>query len=245
MTAYYNEIDPYAAQWLRNLIADGAIAAGDVDERSVADVHPGDLDGYSQCHFFAGVGGWSFALRLAGWEDDRPVWTGSCPCQDFSLVGKRAGFNGDRDLWPEWFRLIEKRRPDCLFGEQVDDAPEWIDRTAADLEGIGYTCGAVVIPAVAVRAPHERARLYFGSHPDAPRRPDIGGLTTAEARSNIRPAAGLVYRDQTRHFQGSFEPDKSWVVDGLSGEGRAVGAFGNAIVPQIAAEFIMAYAETF
>ena len=33
MTAYYNEIDPYAAQWLRNLIAAGHLPAGDVDER--------------------------------------------------------------------------------------------------------------------------------------------------------------------------------------------------------------------
>lgn len=54
MTAYYNEIDPYAAQWLRNLIADGHIAAGDVDERDIRDVKPEDLRGYTQCHFFAG-----------------------------------------------------------------------------------------------------------------------------------------------------------------------------------------------
>jgi hypothetical protein len=31
--AYYNEIDPFAAQWLRNLIAAGHIAPGEVDER--------------------------------------------------------------------------------------------------------------------------------------------------------------------------------------------------------------------
>ena len=28
MTAYYNEFDPHAAQWLRNLISAGAIAPG-------------------------------------------------------------------------------------------------------------------------------------------------------------------------------------------------------------------------
>ena len=33
MTAYYNEHEPYAAQWLRNLIAAGQIAPGDVDAR--------------------------------------------------------------------------------------------------------------------------------------------------------------------------------------------------------------------
>jgi DNA (cytosine-5)-methyltransferase 1 len=100
MTAYYNEIEPYAAEWLRNLIQAGAIAAGDVDERDVRDVTPGELVGYTQCHFFAGIGGWPRALRLAGWPDDRPVWTGSCPCQSFSTAGRGAGFADERHLWP-------------------------------------------------------------------------------------------------------------------------------------------------
>jgi len=80
MTAYYNENDPYAAQWLRNLIEAGEIAPGYVDDRSIVDVRPDELDGYTQCHFFAGIGVWSYALRRAGWSDDAPVWTGSCPC---------------------------------------------------------------------------------------------------------------------------------------------------------------------
>lgn len=87
MTAYYNEIDPFAAAWLRRLIARGLIAPGDVDTRSITDVRADDLVSYVQCHFFAGIGGWSLALRLAGWPDDRPVWTGSCPCQPFSGAG--------------------------------------------------------------------------------------------------------------------------------------------------------------
>jgi len=61
LTAYYNENDPTAAQWLRNLIAAGLIAPGDVDERSITDVRPADLRGYAQCHFFAGIGVWSRA----------------------------------------------------------------------------------------------------------------------------------------------------------------------------------------
>jgi DNA (cytosine-5)-methyltransferase 1 len=163
MSAYYNEHDPGAAAWLRELIANGQIAAGDVDERSIADVQPGDLAGYTQCHFFAGIGGWSLALRLAGWPDTRPVWTGSCPCQPFSAAGKGQGGADDRHLWPVWFRLIRECRPEHVFGEQVAAAigHGWLDLVSADLEGEGYALGAHVLGAHSVGAPHRRQRLWF------------------------------------------------------------------------------------
>jgi DNA (cytosine-5)-methyltransferase 1 len=91
MPAYYNEIDPDKAEWLREVIKAGIAAPGDVDERSISDVRPDDLRGYTQCHFFAGIGVWSYALRLAGWPDDREVWTGSCPCPSFSQQAKAKG----------------------------------------------------------------------------------------------------------------------------------------------------------
>ena len=56
MMVYYNEIDPFAAQWLRELINAGAIASGEVDERSIEDVTADDLAGFCQHHFFAGIG---------------------------------------------------------------------------------------------------------------------------------------------------------------------------------------------
>lgn len=161
--AYYNEIDSFAAQWLRELINAGAIAPGDVDERDIADVTADDIAGYDQCHFFAGIGAWSYALRLAGWPDDKPVWTGSCPCQPYSSAGKRAGLSDERHLWPEFFRLIRECRPATAFGEQVAsrDGLAWLDLVQNNLESAGYACGALDTCAAGVGAPHIRQRLYW------------------------------------------------------------------------------------
>lgn len=163
MTAYYNEHDPYAAQWLRNLITAGHIAPGEVDERDVQDVRPSELDGYTQCHFFAGIGVWSLALRRAGWPDDRPVWTGSCPCQPFSAAGQGLGFSDERHLWPAWHHLITQRKPPQFFGEQVAsrDGYAWLDLVQTDVEAAGYAFGPVVLPAAGVGAPHGRHRIFF------------------------------------------------------------------------------------
>ena len=161
--AYYNEIDPYCAQWLRNLITAGCIAKGDVDERDIREVRADDLRGYAQCHFLAGIGGWSRALRLAGWPDGEPVWSGSCPCQPLSGAGQRKGHADERHLWPAFHRLVAERRPAVVLGEQVASnlGREWLAGVRADLERLGYACGCADLPAACVGAPHIRQRLWF------------------------------------------------------------------------------------
>ena len=161
MTVYYNEIDPYAAQWLRNLIAAGHLAKGEVDERSITEIQPDDLLGFNQCHFFAGIGVWGYALRQAGWADDRPVWTGSCPCQPFSAAGKQEGFADERHLWPTWFNLISQCRPAIVLGEQVASALDWLDLVSTDMESAGYAFGAADLCAAGFGGAHIRQRLYF------------------------------------------------------------------------------------
>ena len=211
MTAYYNEIDKHAAQWLRNLIDAGHIAPGYVDDRSIEDVFPSDLRGFTQCHFFAGIGVWSYALRQSGWSDDRPVWTGSCPCQPFSAAGKGSGFDDERHLWPAFHHLISQCKPAIVLGEQVasKDADTWIDLVHTDLEAMGYAFGAIPFPSAGVGAPHIRDRLYWVANAADQRfdrwRPSStrdGRDATRQQSERLCDAGGLAHlhsdgRDQT------------------------------------------------
>jgi DNA (cytosine-5)-methyltransferase 1 len=162
---YYNDNERFVAQWLRNLIEAGHIGNGVVDERSIADLKPDELNQYTRAHFFAGIAGWELALNLAGWPTSEPVWTGSCPCQPFSAAGKGKGSADDRNLWHIWFELIRVCRPPAIFGEQVAAAIRfgWLDRVFDDLEAIGYKTWACVLPACSIGAPHIRSRLFWGA----------------------------------------------------------------------------------
>lgn len=214
MTCYYNEIDPYAAQWLRNLIEEKLIADGDVDERSIEDVRPNDLRGYTQCHFFAGIGVWSHALRQAGWPDDRQVWTGSCPCQPFSTAGKAGGFADERHLWPAFFHLIEQCRPESVFGEQVasKDGLAWLDLVLADLEGTGYAATALDLCAAGFGAPHIRQRLYWVADATGVRLDRGRDTETSAVQGNGSERSG-------EHSQPEYTGQLPGRSEGLCGDG--------------------------
>jgi DNA (cytosine-5)-methyltransferase 1 len=250
--AYYNEIDPYAAEWLRNLISDGHIAHGDVDERSIADVQPKDLLDYDQCHFFAGIGGWSLAARIAGWPDDRAMWTGSCPCQPFSQAGRKLGTTDARHLWPEFFRLIQQRCPPVVFGEQVASPAglSWFDQVSSDLEREGYAIGAADIATAGLGSPVQGHRIFFvASSGLGGCRWDEESYKRAEARFPAsrrrdafrRGADALAALEYVVGHDGSMrliEPGLQPLAHGVSGGVGRLRAYGNAIVPQVAAEVI-------
>ena len=188
---YYNEFDAKTAAWLKQLITEGLVPNGDVDTRSITEVTKGDLSGYTQCHFFAGIGGWSLALQLAGWPRDRPVWTGSCPCQPFSTAGKQKGNEDERHLWPVFFNLIRQCRPVTVFGEQVANAigKGWLDGISADLESENYACGATVLGAHSVGAPHIRQRLYWVAYSDSGQREELRDARDMQSEQSIQPAS--------------------------------------------------------
>jgi DNA (cytosine-5)-methyltransferase 1 len=248
VTAYYNEIDPYAVEWLRNLIKKGLIADGEVDTRSIVDVRPDDLAGFDQCHFFAGIGGWSLAFRMAGFPDDQPGWSASLPCQPFSVASVHPdtaakGQADDRHLLPVFIPLVAERRPPIIFGEQVANAIKWgwLDEAFGALEDIGYACGAAIMPALAFGARHERKRISWVA--------DARG----EGWQRHQPLECLpvsaeetfsLYGDPLAGAGRALDGDYSGLLpcDGLSVvlERHATKGYGNAIVPEQQAQFIRA-----
>lgn len=235
---YVNEIDPYCAQWLQNLMDAGVLPPGHIDTRSIEDVTPNDLAGYTQCHFFAGLGGWIYALDLAGWPRDRPVWTGSCPCQPFSAAGKGAGFADERHLWPAWQHLIAQCRPPVVFGEQVAAAigHGWLDGVVSDMEGLGYACGAAVLQASSANAPHRRERLWFVA--------DAEWMQQPRQESRSRQDRRVGWQQQLLPWDGGWQQALARfrvVDDGIPRVVEATDAARNAIVPQVAAEFVAAF----
>lgn len=259
MGAYYNEIEPYAAQWLRNLIKAGHIAEGDVDERSIVEVEASDLRKYDQCHFFAGIGAWSYALRSAGWADDRKVWTGSCPCQPFSTAGTKRGFADERHLWPVWAKLIAQCRPDVLFGEQVANraALEWLDVVRGDLERNGYAVGAIDLCAASVGAPHIRQRLYWVADARHGRRQEREPILAESVRSprgeGPTQANGIARQGSSSFWiptewlecdDGKKRPTEPGLCPLAYGPANRMGrirAYGNALVAPVAEAFVRAY----
>lgn len=185
---FYNDNDIKSAQWVRELVAQKHLPHGYVSHESIQSIQAPDLTEFTQCHFFAGIGGWSLALRLAGWPAKRPVWTGSCPCQPFSSAGKQRGEADERHLWPEFFRLIRECRPPTIFGEQVASklGREWLARVFTDLESLGYAVAGADLCAAGVGAPHIRQRLFWVANANG-----AGCAWPRPPQPEIRPADSL------------------------------------------------------
>jgi DNA (cytosine-5)-methyltransferase 1 len=209
---FYNEFDPFAAQWIENLIAQRCIPEGRVDARSITEVRAEDLVGYRQCHWYCGIAGWPEAFRLAGISGCRGIWSKSLPCQPLSSAGKQRGAEDERHLWPESYRLISECRPSLIFGEQSGSklGREWLDGVFLDLEELGFAVAASDLPAASVGAPHIRQRLYWGA------------VRLADSKHDARFSKHE--REQGRWVQEAIDAAEccrsSWMADTSDGDGR-------------------------
>jgi DNA (cytosine-5)-methyltransferase 1 len=260
---YYNDNNGFACAWLRELMAEGLIPKGDVDDHSICDVTPGDVSGYDQCHFFAGIGGWAYALELAGYPRLK-CWSASLPCPSFSTAGSGSGFADPRHLWPQFFRLVRSLHPPVLLGEQVEAAVGygWLDLVSADLESEGYAVWAAVLPACGVGAPHRRNRLFWGARlMDDAECEGLEGLGEPLGREQEDGGGETVVRVGPSNT--GFWDDAVWLpchdgkcrpvppqsslfplADGIPNRMGILRGAGNAIVPQVGAVFIRAFLDS-
>jgi DNA (cytosine-5)-methyltransferase 1 len=235
--AYYNEIDTKCCDWLQSLMDQGLIMAGKIDNRSIHDVTPDDLLGFTRVGFFAGIAGWELALQLAGWPEDRPVWHGSCPCQPFSTAGKQLGDKDERHLWPVFFNLIKECRPEYVLGEQVASAigKGWLDGVSTDLGKEGYACGSAVLGAHSLSSPHIRQRLYWVAYDTSA---GLEGSTRQELQGDGRglawssEASGVAYSgsEGCNRSQRSREAGTQRTPSGHSSECSSSNAWSNCTI---------------
>ena len=187
------------------------------------------------------------------------IITGGYPCQPFSVAGKRRGEADDRHLWPEFARLIRELRPRWVLGENVaGHISMGLDDVLADLEGLGYSWEAFVIPACAVDAKHRRARLWIvgnannegestgAINDETSELPQVVADTASSRQSGQgqpleRGGTTTAREGQTDNVESvsigakwSSEPDVGRVVNGIPKRVDRLRGLGNAIVPQIA-----------
>jgi DNA (cytosine-5)-methyltransferase 1 len=187
--------------------------------------------------------------------------TGGFPCQPYSLAGERRGNEDDRALWPQMLRVISEARPAWVLGENVPGIITLaLDGVLADLEGEGYACQSLCIPACGVDARHRRERVWIvacaGRTGQQER--DIAAISKGSGygaggcNEMVRDSAGEGLPDWTSGEMGQpcplteferpsgreIERDIRGVAHGVSNRVDRLRGLGNAIVPQVAAEII-------
>jgi len=179
---------------------------------------------------------------------------GGFPCQPHSVAGKRKGAEDDRNLWPEFLRIVKELRPTWVLAENVPGIVSlYLDTVLAGLESEGYTCWTFNIPACAVGAYHRRERIFIVAYRNSRRREGTR-LSVRQGRS-LQAAPDPRRDDQVipnpsgkglergrSAWAATYgtgwlpEPDMGRVVHGFpSRVDRArIKALGNAVVPQVA-----------
>ena len=102
--------------------------------------------------------------------DDIPeadIWSGGFPCQDLSVAGKRAGFEGKRSsLAFTYLDLVERRRPRWLVLENVpglfssNQGRDFL-RLLGEMDDLGYSVAWRTLDALYFGVPQRRRRVFI------------------------------------------------------------------------------------
>lgn len=108
----------------------------------------------------------SFRERTGIRAGELDLLTGGPPCQPFSLAGNRKGADDERDMWPEYFRVVSEIRPRWCVAENVrgllsNDDGRYFRGILRQFADLGYCVAWGIIRAIDAGAPHQRERVCF------------------------------------------------------------------------------------
>ena len=164
------------------------------------------------------------------------VICGGFPCQPHSQAGKRKGSLDDRDLWPEFSRIIGECKPKWVIGENVSgllssENGRFFGRVLRDLSASGYDVEWQSVPLAAFGAPHIRERILMVAYPKHSGLSEQGSPNWKGASEHI---TSLSWSWPPRPVSISDIPRR---VDGISDRVDRLRSIGNAVSPAMG-EFI-------
>lgn len=198
-------------------------------------------------------------VREVGEHNLEPVdlICGGFPCQDVSLIGQRAGFEGKRStLWSEFARIICEIKPRFVVAENVrglftSDSGQFFGNILRDLAQLGYDAEWDCLPAAFFGAPQLRHRVYIIAYPagylrGSSRLPHIFTSNRTHLGEHLRPSRKITWngiqidrKNPTSYIENFSKPIFLRMADGIPGElDKNTAAIrmkrcGNAVVPQV------------
>ena len=194
-----------------------------------------------------------------GWLADAPIWDdlkafdgrpwagrvdfifGGIPCQPWSVAGKQRGAADERDLWPDFYRVVREVGPRFVLLENVPGmlANGGLRRVLGGLALLGFDAEWGLLSAATVGAPHVRKRLWilaksFGI--GCKTQPHEVGLRLRPG--NVAGSSRYVGASCRSGFWDTTRPVGArplGVDDGLAGGLEPIKVAGNGWVPQVAA----------
>jgi DNA (cytosine-5)-methyltransferase 1 len=126
------------------------------------------------------------------------------PCQPFSIMGKRRGFDDTRGtLFFDIARIIEAKKPSAFVLENVKllvghNGGRTLKRILETLSDLGYSVESRVLNALSFGLPHKRERIWIVGH-----RVDKGKVNWPVGGLKMKPLSAILEKDVPASFFAS------------------------------------------